>query len=224
MHGMYLDAYVPLIVLCTFIGGAAQAYINKTYKKWSYVPAKPATSGQAAAEGMLRDAGATQVGIKSVGGTLSDYYDPRDNCLHLSSESQSGGSVASVAVACHEAGHAIQAADSYVPYKIRSGMAPVVSFSSQFWFVLFIMGVLVNVSGLVTLGIALFGFTVIFSLATLPVEINASHRAVEYLGTHMDEQSREGARQVLFAAALTYVAAALISVLQFVQLLNRSRN
>ena len=160
-------------------------------------------------------------GITLVPGHLTDYYDPRDNNLHLSEENRSGGSVASVAVACHEAGHAIQTARGYLPYRLRSALVPVVNFAQQTWVIVLVVGVALRLAGLTQLAIILFAFSVLFQLVTLPVEIDASRRAVAYLkgaGTVIDER---GARQVLTAAALTYVAAALVSVMQLLYLLSR---
>ncbi len=215
-------AYLAIIVISLVLGLATQAYIKSAYKKWSKVPASMGSTGAQVARRMMDSEGASAVGITSVAGHLTDYYDPRDNRLHLSEENRTGGSVASVAVACHEAGHAVQTATGYFPIRVRTALVPVVNLAQQLWAVILLLGIFLNMAGLFQLAIVLFSFSVIFQLVTLPVEINASHRAVEYLkstGTLVDER---GARQVLTAAALTYVAAALVSILQLVYLLSRS--
>lgn len=214
--------YYAIVGLSLLLGVLTQSYIKSKYRKWSRVDASFAGTGADVAKQMLAANDVSGVGIVPVGGTLTDYYDPRDNNLHLSSENLRGGSVASVAVACHEAGHAVQHAKNYVPIKIRSALVPVVNFTQNVWMIVFIIGIAFSSIGLVNIAIALFAFSVIFSLVTLPVEFNASHRAVEYLSQHGEGIDRVGAKEVLTAAALTYVASALISVLQLLYLMGRS--
>lgn len=214
--GYYLVALVALV-----IGALAQAYIRSTYKKWSKVPANVPGTGADVARRMLAEGGAGEVGITRVGGSLTDHYDPRDNRLHLSDDNYRGASVASVAVACHEAGHAIQAAEGFGLYRLRSALVPAVNIAQQGWVLVLVLGVMLNAFNLVQLAILLFAVSVVFQLVTLPVEIDASRRAVAYLsqnGAGLDEQ---GARRVLTAAALTYVAAALTSIIQLLYLLGR---
>lgn len=214
--GYYLVALVALV-----IGAIAQAYIRSTYKKWSKVPANVPGTGADVARRMLAEGGAGEVGITRVGGSLTDHYDPRDNRLHLSDDNYRGTSVASVAVACHEAGHAIQAAEGFGLYRLRSALVPAVNIAQQGWVLVLVLGVMLNAFNLVQLAILLFAVSVVFQLVTLPVEIDASRRAVAYLsqnGAGLDEQ---GARKVLTAAALTYVAAALTSIIQLLYLLGR---
>ena len=210
-------SYFTIIIVSVILGFITQAYIRAQYKKWSRVPASTGETGAEVARRMLSDAGATEVGITSVEGTLTDNYDPRDNKLHLSHENLEGGSVASVAVACHEAGHAIQRHSGYALMKFRTALVPVVNFASNMWFLVFIVGVWMNMFGFVRLAVILFAATVLFQLVTLPVEIDASRRAVRYIETcGLDEQAVRGAKGVLSAAALTYVSAALVSVMQLV--------
>lgn len=216
-------SYLMLVLVSLVLGGATQAYINSTYKKWSKVRATAGTTGASVARRMLDQNGASAVGITHVAGHLTDFYDPRDNDLHLSDENFEGGSVASVAVACHEAGHAVQTAKGYVPGRIRTALVPVVNFTQQTWMILLLAGIFLNLTGLVQLAIIFFSFSVLFQLVTLPVEIDASRRAVAYLGQAGGSIDRQGARQVLTAAALTYVAAALVSVLQLLYYLGFSR-
>lgn len=207
--------YILLVVISTILGLATQAYINRKYKEWSAVPVSSGETGADVAKRMLQTEGASSVGITTVEGHLTDFYDPRDNRLHLSQENLTGGSVASVAVACHEAGHAVQTARGFVPVKIRTALVPVVNFTSQAWMIVFFAGVFLGMAGLIQFAVILFAFSVIFQIVTLPVEIDASHRAVEYISTAgLDANAEKGAREVLTAAALTYVAAALVSILQ----------
>ena len=207
--------YIMLVVISLALGGLTQAYINKQYKRWSNVPVSTGETGADVAKRMLAAEGASSVGITTVDGHLTDFYDPRDNQLHLSQENLTGGSVASVAVACHEAGHAVQTARGYIPVKIRTALVPVVNFASQTWIIVFFIGMFLGMVGLIHLAIILFAFSVLFQLVTLPVELDASHRAVKYIASSgLDSRAEQGAKQVLTAAALTYVAAALVSVLQ----------
>lgn len=214
--GYYLIALVALI-----IGGLAQAYIRSTYRKWSQVSANVPGTGADVARRMLVEAGADSVGITRTPGSLTDHYDPRDNTLHLSDDNYRGASVASVAVACHEAGHAIQAAQGFGFYRLRTALVPVVNVAQQGWVIVLLFGVFLNMFGLVKLAIALFGVAVLFQVVTLPVEIDASRRAVAYLSQNGSGLDEKGARSVLTAAALTYVAAALTSIMQLLYLLGR---
>lgn len=214
--GYYLIALIALV-----IGGLAQAYIRSTYRRWSQVDAQVSGTGADVARRMLAEGGATGVGITRTPGSLTDHYDPRDNMLHLSDDNYRGASVASVAVACHEAGHAIQAACGFGFYRLRTALVPVVNIAQQGWVIVLVLGIFLNMFGLVKLAIALFAVAVLFQLVTLPVEIDASRRAVAYLSAVGDGLDEKGARSVLTAAALTYVAAALTSIIQLVYLLGR---
>ena len=219
-YGMDMG-YLLVALVALVIGAAAQAYINSTYRKWSRVPANVPGTGADVARRMLAEGGATGVGITRVAGSLTDHYDPRDNRLHLSDDNYRGASVASVAVACHEAGHAIQAARGFSMYRLRTALVPAVNFAQQGWALVLLAGILLNVAGLVQLAIALFAVAVVFQLVTLPVEIDASRRAVAYLSQNGSGMDERGARSVLTAAALTYVAAALTSIVQLLYLLSR---
>lgn len=221
--GLYgVDYTYYVVVLVAFVlGAAAQGYIKSTYRKWSQVDAGIQGTGADVARRMLADGGASSVGIARVAGSLTDHYDPRDNKLHLSDDNYRGASVASVAVACHEAGHAIQAARGFGAYRLRTMLVPVVSVAERSWVLVLLAGVFLSIGGFVQLAIALFALSVVFQLVTLPVEIDASRRAVAYLSAHGSGLDEKGARSVLTAAALTYVAAALTSVMQLVYLLGR---
>lgn len=224
-YGFGFDpAYMLLVLVSTVIGLAAQGYINSTYRTWSRVPAAGAT-GADVARRMLDANGCHAVDIKRVNGHLTDHYDPRDNSLHLSSENLTGGSVASVAVACHEAGHAAQKAHGYAMMKVRTALVPMVNFTQNTWMLVLMLGLFMNIAGLTTLAIVFFAFSVVFQLVTLPVEIDASRRAVAYIEqSGMGEVDVRGAKKVLTAAALTYVAAALTSILQLLYLLARTND
>ncbi len=219
-YGMDMG-YLLVALVALVIGGAAQAYIRSTYSKWSRVPANVPGTGADVARRMLAEGGAEDVGITRVAGSLTDHYDPRDNRLHLSDDNYRGASVASVAVACHEAGHAIQAARGFGLYRLRSALVPAVNIAQQGWVLVLLAGILLNLAGLVRLAIVLFAVAVVFQLVTLPVEIDASRRAVAYLSANGSGMDEKGARSVLTAAALTYVAAALTSILQLLYLLSR---
>ena len=223
-YGMGIDPlYLIVVIICTVLGLAAQSYINSTYKLWSNVESDGAR-GADVARRMLDALGCNRVGIRSVGGHLTDHYDPRDNNLYLSPENMDGGSVASVAVACHEAGHAVQREHGYAMMKVRTALVPVVNFAQNIWTLVFILGFALNMVGLTFAAIALFGFSVLFQLVTLPVEIDASRRAVRYIKeSGMSETQVRGAKKVLTAAALTYVAAALTSIIQLLYLIIRTQ-
>ena len=214
-------AYLAVVLVALVLGGAAQAYIRSTYRKWSQVDAGIPGTGADVARQMLVDGGAMDVGITRVAGSLTDHYDPRDNRLHLSDDNYRGASVASVAVACHEAGHAIQAARGFGFYRLRTALVPVVSLAENSWTLVLLAGLVLNLAGLIQLAIVLFAAAVVFQLVTLPVEIDASRRAVAYLSARGSGLDEKGARAVLTAAALTYVAAALTSLIQLLYLLSR---
>lgn len=216
-------AYILLLIVTAVLGMGTQAHIKRTYKKWSEMDGSDSGTGAEVARRMLDSMGAHDVGIVRTSGHLSDYYDPRDNKLHLSDENFDGGSVASVAVACHEAGHAVQNANGYVPMKIRTAIVPVVNFTQEAWVFLFMFGLITGMFGLAKIAVLLFAFSVVFQLVTLPVEIDASRRAIAYLGQSGSALDERGARKVLTAAALTYVAAALISILQLLYYASRVR-
>ncbi len=222
-YGYGIDPlYLLVVLVSTVIGLAAQAYIKSTYGTWSNVKSDGITGAEAARR-MLDANGCQNVGIKSIGGTLTDNYNPTDNNLYLSGDNQYGGSVASVAVACHEAGHAAQHEQGYAMMKLRSALVPVVNLTQNAWTIVFILGVALNLAGLTTFAIWLFSFSVLFQVVTLPVEIDASRRGVRYIQeSGMSAQQVRGAKKVLTAAALTYVAAALSSVIQLLYLLART--
>ena len=224
-YGMGFDSgYLLLVVVSTVLGLATQSYIKRTYAVWSKVPLGTGRTGAEVARQMLADEGASGVSIEGIAGELTDNFDPRSNVLHLSAANLHGGSVASAAVACHEAGHAVQHARGFLPGQIRTALVPVVNFASGAWMLVFFAGVFMGLVGLQRLAILLFGFSVLFQIVTLPVEFDASRRAVAYIErSGMGAEAVRGARKVLVAAALTYVAAALVSVMQLLYYLSRTR-
>lgn len=220
-------SYIGLVVVSLVLGLGTQWYINHTYKRWSNVSIDSRRTGSQIARAFLDSEGLTGVPIRPNGGPdLSDYYDPRSNALYLSGSSEHGCSVASVAVACHEAGHAVQHERGYMPARIRMALVPVVNIGSEAWMIVLLIGIFINMTSLIYLGIILFAFVVAFQLVTLPVEFDASSRAMRYISAEprISAEQAAGARKVLTAAALTYVASALTSVLQLVYLLQQRDN
>ena len=176
-------------------------------------------TGAQAAEAVLRSHGVYDVPVRMTRGNLTDHYDPRDNTIYLSESVYGAATIAAVGVAAHEAGHAVQYAEGYGPVRLRSAIIPATQIGSKFSFILLLVGMLLYSQTLVFVGILLFSLTTLFQLVTLPVEFNASHRAIETIGGQglLDEDEVYGARKVLRAAALTYVAALLMSVLQLLR-------
>ena len=218
---MFSMSYLLLIVVSTVIGLGAQHYVNTQIKKYSSVPSSFGVSGPEMGRRMLAYNGVAQIPFKQ-GSAGQDHFDPRTNSITLDPHAYSYASITAVATACHEVGHACQYAQGYTPMKIRSALVPVVNFASSTWMIVLIAGIFLNIVGLIDLAIFLYAFAVLFQLVTLPVELNASHRAMNYLqaaGAPQGEQA--GAFKVLRACALTYVAAALISILQLLWLLGQ---
>lgn len=220
-------SYFAVVIISLVLGLGTQAYINHCFRKWSKVDMEMNITGSSMARRMLDEAGLARVPIQgNGGGDLSDFYDPRKDALFLSHSSERGRSVASVAVACHEAGHAVQHAQDYAPARWRSAIVPIANFGSQAWMVVLILGIVVGSMGLVYVGIVLFAFVVLFQLVTLPVEFDASRRALAFIQSEpgVSELEARGARQMLTAAALTYVAAALTSILELLYWLQQRDN
>jgi Zn-dependent membrane protease YugP len=211
--GLYLLFLIPPLI----IGFAVQHWLKKTVAANMQVPVANGMSGADVARQILDRNGLQGVPVEtSPGGPLSDHYDPRKKSVHLSEPVYGGASVASTAIAAHEVGHAIQHAKAYAPFRARSAMWPVVSFASNAWFILLMIGLFAQVLGLIQFAIVLFAVVVLFQLVTLPVEFDASRRAlaqVNDMGLLATSES-QGARKVLTAAAMTYVAAALAALTQ----------
>ncbi len=217
---LYLIMIIPAVLLSVF----AQIKVKSTYAKFSKVSTFRGVTGARAAHEILRAAGVNDVDIELTGGFLSDHYDPRFRVLRLSESVYSGNSVASVGVAAHEAGHAIQHAQGYAPLKIRSALVPVSSLGSNLAWPLLMIGFIFMSQSLILAGIIFFSLAVLFQVVTLPVEFNASSRALMALPAAgiLSESEVKGARKVLSAAALTYVAAATAAVLQLLYFLMRA--
>jgi len=208
----YLIFMTPAFILML----AVQFYVNSSYSKWSRVPSRLRISGAQAASQLIRYSGLHQVRIEGIGGQLTDHYDPRDKTLRLSEGVYGGASVAALAVAAHELGHALQDHEGYAPLKLRSALVPAVNIGSYLGWILLMVGFLLRSPELAWLGVLVFSGGAIFALATLPVEFNASARAKRLLiesGLIATEEELRGVNQVLNAAALTYVAALVIVVL-----------
>ena len=225
----YIDPTYLILIPAILISAWAQFKVSSTFNKYSTVRSINGYTGAQVARILLNDAGLQEVEIQQVPGRLSDHYDPRAKVLRLSSDVYGSTSVASIGVAAHEVGHAIQDKESYSALVFRNAIVPVVNFSSSLSWILFFIGILLSYSTLVTIGIILFSVVVLFQLVTLPVEFNASSRALKLLETRgiLYDKEVEGARKVLSAAALTYVAATLMAVLQLVRLIaisNRNSN
>ncbi|EHK2399554.1 zinc metallopeptidase [Clostridium perfringens] len=225
----YIDPTYLILIPAILISAWAQFKVSSTFNKYSTVRSINGYTGAQVARILLNDAGLQEVEIQQVPGRLSDHYDPRAKVLRLSSDVYGSTSVASIGVAAHEVGHAIQDKESYSALVFRNAIVPVVNFSSSLSWILFFIGILLSYSTLVTIGIILFSVVVLFQLVTLPVEFNASSRALKLLESRgiLYDKEVEGARKVLSAAALTYVAATLMAVLQLVRLIaisNRNSN
>ena len=218
-------AWLLLIVVSLVLGTSTQAYIRSRYKKWSKATNSLGLTGAQVARRMLDANGLTQVTIDIAPGNLSDHFDPKANKVSLSEQVYHNRSVAAMAIACHECGHAVQHARSYVPAAARAVLVPPINIASNVWIFVLLIGVFMSLMELVWLAIALYSITIVFQLVTLPVEFNASSRALAYINAYgyIPATETKGARSVLSAAALTYVAAALISLLQLVYLLGFAR-
>jgi hypothetical protein len=208
---------IPAIILAIW----AQMRVSSTYNKFSKVPSARGTTGVDTAKFLLQHNGLTDVKVEAVEGKLSDHYDPRSRTVRLSVENYKGRSLSAVAVAAHEVGHAVQDSTGYVPLKLRHSILPATNLGSWAAFPLFLIGFLFNTPLLMDIGIVLFAGVVIFHFVTLPVEFNASHRAIAQLSSNgmLVEEEVQGARKVLNAAALTYVAATAVALIHLVRLI-----
>lgn len=219
-YGFYYDPTYILVIIGAVICMIASANVSRTFDKYSRFGCKKGTTGAEAAAMILRNAGITDVRIEHISGDLTDNYDPRSKVLHLSDSVYGSASVAAVGVAAHECGHAIQHQKGYLPIQIRSAIVPVVNLGSKLSWPVIILGLVLGSLNLLNLGIILFGLTLLFQIVTLPVEFNASGRALRILdGSGMLYQDEmKGARRVLTAAAMTYVMATVSTLLQLLRL------
>ncbi|AFM42567.1 putative Zn-dependent protease [Desulfosporosinus acidiphilus SJ4] len=214
---MFWDPTMVLLIPAILLSLYAQYKISSAYNHYSKIRAQSGLTGAQAARALLNSRGLYDVNVEAIRGNLSDHYDPRTRVISLSEDVYYGNSLASVAVAAHETGHALQHSSGYVPLQLRSSFVPAANFGSGAGPLLILVGLFMPSFGwLLQLGILFFSLAVLFQLITLPVEFNASHRALGLLqeGRLLGSDEVRGARSVLNAAALTYVAAALAAVLQ----------
>ena len=216
-----------LLVPALVLGIYAQARVRSTFNRYSQIPSARGLTGAQGARQLLDSAGLGDVGIEVKGSRLSDHYDPRSRVLTLSPDVGNSNSLAALGVAAHETGHAMQHAAGYAPFRYRSALVPVANLGSNLGFILFFIGLFFFQRNpvMMSIGIVLYSCAVLFTVVTLPVELNASKRAMTELSNRNILVSDEltGAKKVLSAAALTYVAAALMAVLQLVRLILISR-
>ena len=220
-YGFYYDPTYFLVLIGVIVTVLASARVNGTYAKYARVRSMTGMTGAQAAERILYQAGIRDVKIEHVRGNLTDHYDPSSRTVRLSDATYNSSSVAAVGVAAHECGHVLQHYEGYAPLKFRTALVPAANIGSKLGIPMILIGVLLGAnSTLVTIGIWVFALAVLFQIVTLPVEFNASHRAVQILdrqGILAGEEVRQ-CRKVLNAAALTYVAAAVASILQLLRL------
>ena len=217
-------SYLLILVVTVAIGAFATWYVNHQIKKYSHVPNSSHMTGYQVAVGMLNYYGIEGVRVYR-GGSDQNFFNPKDNSVTLSYDVFDGSSITATATACHEVGHACQYAMGYAPMKARGALVPVVEFATNTWFILLLVGIFLNMAGLVTLAIVFYAFAVLFQIVTLPVEFNASRRALSYMAeTGIPGGEQAGAWNVLRACAFTYVAAALVSILQLLYYLSAFNN
>lgn len=222
----YFDWTYLLIIPGLILGIWAQHKVNSAYQEYSRMPTRLGRTASDVVQELLRRNGNQAVRVGHISGQLTDHYDPGREVLNLSDGVYNSTSVAALGIAAHEAGHAMQKQEGYAPLKLRSAAVPVVNIGSRASTPLFVLGLIMAWQPLVYIGIALFSLSVLFSLITLPVEFDASNRAIRMLteGGYVSESERTGVKKVLNAAALTYVAAAISSVLSLLRLLLIARS
>ena len=218
--------YLYLVLPCILLAMWASSNVNRTFRKYSEQHSVRHITGADAAQRVLRANGVTDVRVERIGGNLTDHYDPKTNVIRLSDTVYNATSTAAIGVACHEAGHAVQYAQNYAPIKLRAAIVPITNFGSKLAMPLILLGLVLTFLEsfsftLVYLGIACFGLSVVFQLVTLPVEFNASRRAMTAIrdSNILTEEEQVGARKTLTAAALTYVAATAVALSQLLRLL-----
>ena len=220
-YGFYVDPTYVLLIIGMVLALAASGKMKSTFARYQQVRSHSGLTGAQTAQRILNAAGIYDVTIVPISGSLTDHYDPRTKTVSLSEDIYDKTSLAAVGVAAHECGHAIQHAIGYAPLEFRSAIVPVANFGSTLSWPLFLIGFFSGIRPLVTAGIVLFSLAVLFQLVTLPVEINASSRALKMLQSTgiLGSDETKGARKVLTAAAMTYVAALAASILQLLRLL-----
>ncbi len=230
MYGYYYGfdwTYLVLVLPCILLSLLASAHVKSTFKKYSKQYAQRRITGAEAARRVLTANGIRDVSIQRISGELTDHYDPKERVIRLSDGVYQSTSTAAIGVACHEAGHAVQYARGYVPIRLRAAVIPVTNFGSRLAMPLILLGLLFSSFSymgdtLIYLGIACFGLSLIFQLVTLPVEFDASRRAMRAIedGGLLTQAAQRGARKTLRAAALTYVAATAVALAQLLRLLS----
>ena len=213
--------YIVLVVPCLLLAFWAQGKVKSTFSRYEQVMNRRGLTGAQAAEAVLRQNGVTGVRIEWVAGKLNDHFDPRTNTIRLSNAVYSSTSVASIGVAAHEAGHAVQYAQGYFPIKLRAAIIPVTQIGSSAALPLLVLGLVLNSGMLLDLGILAFSLSTVFQLITLPVEVNASNRALAAIeqGGLLTDEEYPMAKKTLTAAAMTYVAALAVSLAQLLRVL-----
>lgn len=221
MYYPMFDSTFLIIIPGLILAMYAQAKVSSTFARYSKVSSQKRTTGAEVARSILSSEGLDDVKVVMTQGHLTDHYDPRGKVVRLSPQVYEGSSLASIGVAAHETGHAIQHADGYLPLNIRHALVPVANFGSNLAFPLFFIGLILTSPALMQFGIYLFAGVVLFQAVTLPVEFNASRRALTVLAGdgYITREETVGTKAVLDAAALTYVAAVLVSLLHLVRLL-----
>lgn len=218
----YFDKYTLLFVLPALLLGLwAQARVNSSFRKYSGVQSRRGYTGAQVAREILRCYGIGDIDVQRISGSLTDHFDPRQKVIRLSDTVYGSSSIAAIGVAAHEAGHAVQYAVGYKPIQLRNAFVPVANIGSTISIPLIILGAVMSFQPLITVGIVLFSAIAVFQLLTLPVEFNASNRALAVLDEQefLSGEELKGAQKVLSAAALTYVAALLASVAQLLRLI-----
>ncbi len=229
MFGYYYGfdmTYLVLVLPCILLALWASSNVNSTFKRYSKVLSTRRITGADAARRVLAANGVSGVQVEQVNGNLTDHFDPKTNVIRLSDSVYGAASVAAIGVACHEAGHAVQYAENYTPIKLRSAIIPVTNFGSKLAMPLILLGILLSAFAdlsytLVYVGIACFGLSLVFQLITLPVEFNASRRALRAIesGELLTREELRGAKKTLSAAAMTYVAATAVALAQLLRLI-----
>lgn len=219
-NGWYL-IWLVLMIACFAFAAWAQASVSGNFKRYSRVMTRKGITGMQAAQAVLRANGVTGVQFARIAGNLTDNYNPRNHVISLSAGVYDSNSVAAVGVAAHEAGHAVQYAKGYAPIRLRNAIIPVCSFGSQMAWPLLVIGLALGASSLVGMGVLLYALATLFQAVTLPVEINASRRALQALQSTglLSADELPMARKTLFAAAMTYVAALATSLVQLLRLI-----
>ena len=223
-YGLGLDWTMLILVLpCLILSLWASSNVNSTFRKYSKQYSLRRLTGAEAAQRVLQANGVRGVRIERISGNLTDHYDPKTNVIRLSDQVYNNTSTAAIGVACHEAGHAVQYAEGYAPIKLRAAIIPVTNIGSRMAMPLILLGLLFSSFGttLIYVGIGCFALSLVFQLVTLPVEFNASRRALQAIetGNLLTEEEQKGARKTLTAAALTYVAATAVSLAQLIRLI-----